>query len=158
MAGMNDDIRRTFALSRLDDLIGDRSFRDLQLAKRYLNSMDLHQTKIAGRELPSSVTYKKDGTAIVTIEGRLDALSLKNFDITAICLAVSGQNCLLDLHALNFVDSSGLVLFVKIQRAVIAHGKSCILCAPTDGVLKLLQLTRLEQLFTITDDIMVLHQ
>ena len=158
MAGMNDDIRRTFALSRLDDLIGDRSFRDLQLAKRYLNSMDLHQTKIAGRELPSSVTYKKDGTAIVTIEGRLDALSLKNFDITAICLAVSGHNCLLDLHALNFVDSSGLVLFVKIQRAVIAHGKSCILCAPTDRVLKLLQLTRLERLFTITDDIMILHQ
>jgi N-acetylglucosaminyldiphosphoundecaprenol N-acetyl-beta-D-mannosaminyltransferase len=158
MAGMNDDIRRTFALSRLDDLIEDRSFRDLQLAKQYLNSMDLHQAKIAGRELPSSVTYKKDGTAIVTIEGRLDALSLKNFDITAICVAVSGHNCLMDLHALNFVDSSGLVLFVKIQRAVMAHGKSCILCAPTDGVLKLLQLTRLEQLFTITDDIMVLHQ
>ncbi len=150
VAGMNDDIRRTFALSRLDDLIGDRVFDDIQLAKQFLNTLDFRRS--------NRVTYKKDGTAVVTIEGRLDAFTLNNFDLAAICIAVSGRDCILDLQLLDFVDSSGLVLFVKIQRAVIAHGKSCILCAPTEGVRQLLRLTRLEQLFTITDDIMVLHR
>ena len=150
VAAMNEDVRRTFALSRLDDLIGDRIFRDINLAKKYLNS---HAS-----DYSDMISYKKDGTAIVTIEGRLDALSLRNIDLTGICSAVAGHNCILNLQALTFVDSSGLVLFLKIQRAVIAHEKTCILCSPSAGVRQLLTLTRLEQLFTITDDCMILHR
>jgi N-acetylglucosaminyldiphosphoundecaprenol N-acetyl-beta-D-mannosaminyltransferase len=150
VAGMNDDVRRTFALSRLNDLLGDKIFEDIQLARQYLDSLNLRRSKL--------VTYKKDGTAIVTITGRLDAFSLKSLDLSAISEAVSGRNCIIDLHMLNFMDSSGLVLFIRIQRNVMAHGNSCILCAPTDQVRQLLRLTRLEHLFTITDDPMVLNR
>jgi anti-anti-sigma factor len=104
------------------------------------------------------VAYKKDGTAIVTIVERLDAFTLKDYDLTAITEAVSGRNCILDLQKLKLVDSSGLVLFIRIQRTVMAHGNTCILCAPTGQVRQLLRLTRLEYLFTITDDISVLNR
>ena len=150
VAGMNDDVRRTLALSRLNDLIGDKIFDDLQRAKQYVDSLNLHR--------PKMISYKKDGTAIVTISGRLDAFTLKNYDLAAMSKAVSGRNCILDLQMLNFVDSSGLVLFIRIQRAVMALGNACILCAPTDQVRQLLRLTRLEHLFTITDDPMVLNR
>ena len=149
-AGMNPDVRRTFALSRLNDLISDKNFDNLEQAVQFLDEFTSNR--------PKSVAYKKDGTAIITIVERLDAFTLKGYDISAIIDAVSGRDCIFDLRKLILVDSSGLVLFIRIQRAVIAHGKTCILCAPTELVRQMLRLTRLEYLFTITDDISMLNR
>jgi N-acetylglucosaminyldiphosphoundecaprenol N-acetyl-beta-D-mannosaminyltransferase len=150
VAGMSSDVRRTFALSRLNDLISDKNFDELEQAVQYLDEFTATR--------PKSVAYKKDGTAIITIIERLDAFSLKGYDISAIIDAVSGRDCIFDLRKLMLVDSSGLVLFIRIQRAVMAHGHTCMLCAPTELVRQMLRLTRLEYLFTITDDISMLNR
>lgn len=149
-AGMNSNVRRTFALSRLTDLIGDKNFDDLEQALQYLDE------PTSGR--PKSVSYKKDGAAIISIVERLDAFTLKEYDIPAIIDAVSGRDCIFDLRKLMLADSSGLVLFIRIQRTVMAHGKTCVLCAPTELVRQMLRLTRLEYLFTITDDVSILNR
>ena len=59
---------------------------------------------------------------------------------------------------LNFVDSSGLIFFFKIQKHLVNSGKRCVLCAMTDNVNRLFRLTKLNQLFRITPDLVSAQQ
>jgi anti-sigma B factor antagonist len=58
----------------------------------------------------------------------------------------------LDLHAVQFVDSSGLSVLVSTLKAVQPHDGRVVLLSPSDGVRSLIELTRLHQVFEIFED------
>ena len=58
----------------------------------------------------------------------------------------------LDLQAVDFVDSSGLSVLVSTLKAVQAEKGEVVLLGPTPGVRSLIELTRLHKVFEIFED------
>ena len=58
----------------------------------------------------------------------------------------------LDLHAVEFVDSSGLSVLVSTLKAVQPLLGEVVLLRPSAGVRSLIELTRLHQVFAIFED------
>ncbi len=69
----------------------------------------------------------------------LDAL---NHDVRQICVV---------LTSVSFMDSSGVAILVEGFRAARKDGKTFVLRAPSAPVMELLQLARLDTVFTILD-------
>ena len=62
------------------------------------------------------------------------------------------RHLVLDLHAVQFVDSSGLSVLVSALKAVQPQDGRVVLLSPSDGVRSLIELTRLHQVFEIFED------
>jgi len=90
------------------------------------------------------------GVAIVGFtQDSLDASNAKVFK-EEIHPVLAGHNCvLLDLHALQFVDSSGLGALLSCLRAMSDNGGSLALCNMTKPVRTLFELVRMFRIFDI---------
>lgn len=91
-----------------------------------------------------------DGQIVVTLkETRLDAAIADQFKSEMMELVQSGQRQLvLDLAAVDFIDSSGLGAVVSILKSVGKDG-SLKLCRLQDSVMSIFKLTRMTQVFSI---------
>jgi N-acetylglucosaminyldiphosphoundecaprenol N-acetyl-beta-D-mannosaminyltransferase len=137
--------RRFFELSRTLDVFKDRVFDDLEEAVA-------HIAKEA--ELPPFyyIEVPRRSDVILGLCGTLDAAQINNLDIDAVLSAIGDTDCLLDLKNLNFVDSSGIVLFLKIQKHVQKTARDCVLFGLQDNVRQMFRITKLDRLFRITAD------
>lgn len=59
-------------------------------------------------------------------------------------------NVVIDLSAVTFIDSSGLGVLVGAQRNARRRGGELVLSGPTSATFKVLEMTGLHKLFTIT--------
>jgi len=84
--------------------------------------------------------------------GTLDAAQIKNLNIDAVLSVIGDRDCLIDLHNLDFVDSSGIVFFLKIQKHVQKTARGCVLFGLQDNVRQMFRITKLDRLFRITAD------
>jgi len=90
---------------------------------------------------------------VVQLSGRLTAN-----DVSAIRREINNfikngtANLLLDITELEFIDSSGLGLLVGSRREARKHNGDLILLGPKPEVRALLELTRLDQIFSIFND------
>ncbi len=93
------------------------------------------------------------GIFIVTCEGnRLDALFAKDFFTAMKGFIQKGHvDILLDLSAVDFVDSTGLGSIVRCLNEIGGHGQLA-LCGVSEAVLSLLQITRLDRVLTQAGD------
>ena len=146
LVSLNAHVQDFFRFNRIADMFQERTFADRDQAVSRIRQ----DRSTDGA--PYQISFLRDGTAVVTLRGRLDALAMKNFPFDVLLPALDGRNCIMNLTALEFADSSGLVAFHRIQRHVHKQGRTSTLCAPTAAVRQLLRLTRLDSLFTITDD------
>jgi N-acetylglucosaminyldiphosphoundecaprenol N-acetyl-beta-D-mannosaminyltransferase len=62
-------------------------------------------------------------------------------------LAAGGDNCLLDLSQVEFIDSTGVAALMKLNREVAMKDRHLILVAPTPAVTRFLAFMRLEGFF-----------
>ena len=150
LVAVNDQVKDFFRFNRVADMFQERLFGDQKMALARIRKGRLTGTA------PYSLSTLRNGTVIIGLRGRLDAVAMKNFPFAELLPQLEGHNCILDLSVLEFADSSGLVAFHRIQRHVSKHGGETILCAPNEAVLQLLHLTRLDRLFSITDDQLIL--
>ncbi len=87
---------------------------------------------------------------IVTLRGELDLATQGTFRAQVIDLIVSGANHLvIDLSALDFLDSTGLGALIGIRRRTHALQGSMVLVCPTHAVLELFAIAGLEKVFDI---------
>lgn len=95
-----------------------------------------------------------DGLRLVVAGGdRLDAAGVLAFK-DRFREAVSGAagRVILDLRAVNFLDSSGLGAIVAVRR-FLAEGVALELAALTPAVARVFRLTRMDSVFTIHPDL-----
>lgn len=85
--------------------------------------------------------------AVVRLSGRLDAERIADLDFDALALSLGDGDCVLDLSDLQFVDSTGLRLFFRLQRYFNGRERELILCGMQPPVQQLLEITRLTSLF-----------
>ncbi|MCB9897491.1 MAG: STAS domain-containing protein [Planctomycetes bacterium] len=66
--------------------------------------------------------------------------------------AASSRRLLLDLSEVEFIDSSGLGAIVAAHRRAHEHG-GLVICAPSEVVLRLFRLARLDRIMQIAKDV-----
>jgi len=111
-----------------------------------------HIAKEAKRPPFYYLEVPRRGDVMLRLCGTLDAAQMKNLDIDAVLSAIGDRDCLLDLKNLNFVDSSGIVFFLKIQKHVQKAARDCVLFGLQDNVRQMFRITKLDRLFSITAD------
>jgi N-acetylglucosaminyldiphosphoundecaprenol N-acetyl-beta-D-mannosaminyltransferase len=146
LVGITPKVRRFFELNRTWDLFKERKREQLEEVLAELGE---------GHKLPLFyyvVTHKPE-FSVLGLSGRLDAQQMAGLNMAELMSTIGGRNCILNLSQLNFVDSSGLIFFFKIQKLLVNSGKRCVLCALTDNVKQLFRLTKLNLLFRIAPDL-----
>ena len=67
------------------------------------------------------------------------------------CVAAQAALLVVNLTAVGYMDSSGVATMVEGLKASQSGGKSFVLLKPSESVMKVLQLARLDSVFTIKD-------
>ncbi|MEM6795464.1 MAG: STAS domain-containing protein [Acidobacteriota bacterium] len=90
---------------------------------------------------------------VITLEGRLDAASAPELRKNLDQLLDAGRTLLIfDLERVDFVDSSGLSVFVNALQGARRAGGEISIAGPTSEVQSVLELTRLHKILPIFDD------
>lgn len=91
-----------------------------------------------------------DGKYTIAVTGEIDLYSSPDLR-SAITKAIPGATGALhiDLSAVEYMDSSGVATLVEGLRACMERSLAFVLQAPSQPVLKVLQLSRLDTVFTI---------
>ncbi|MCS6905176.1 MAG: STAS domain-containing protein [Bacteroidia bacterium] len=95
--------------------------------------------------------FTEDKVVIFQLEGSLlgesDRLALKNE--FANYLDKDFKYFLIDLTNLKHINSTGLGVFITLYTKVRAKGGEMILCNPSDNILNLLNITKLNSVFSV---------
>ena len=93
--------------------------------------------------------HHEDVLVITVVEKRLDARCARPLRELTTGFIQSGQSKLvLNLHTVEFIDSSGLGALVSILKTIGPQGE-LVLCGLRASLLGLFKLTRLDSVFTI---------
>ena len=93
-----------------------------------------------------------DDACVVRIIGVVDASTAPTVEETLTDLIQSDSTHLvLDLSEMEFIDSTGLGVLVIALKRVAERDGSLLLRSPRSGARKVLSITRLDQVFPISD-------
>ena len=103
--------------------------------------------------LTTSVLYD-DGVALLALEGELDLAVSGLLDAAVHRLLDDGLRLVvLDIGGLSFCDSSGLGALLRSSRTVQTCGGTCLVAGARGAVLRLLELTSVEQVISLVADV-----
>jgi anti-sigma B factor antagonist len=98
-----------------------------------------------------TVDRAHDGPTVVTIAGELDMAAAGEVRSVLIEAVDAGEDVVVDIVGLRFIDSSGLAAFVVADKTARAAGRSLRLRHPQDVVKRTLAITRLDRVFVIEE-------
>jgi len=114
---------------------------------RGIRSQAKHANQVVSRESRSGM-YE-----LVRFAERIDAATVSEHKDLWPRLAASTTHVLLDLSGVQFIDSTGVGLLVRLQKKFRADRRQLVLVAPTKSVLRALALMRFAELFPIAADL-----
>ncbi len=91
-------------------------------------------------------------TAIISIEGRLDAASTTSIQSPILQAASDGHHVLLDMSRVGFLSSAGLRMLLLLYRRVRENQRSMVLMGLTEEVHAIMDITGFLSLFTIAEN------
>lgn len=94
-----------------------------------------------------------DGACTLVVKGEVDLYSSPDLR-AAITKAMPkfGGSVSVDLRGIPYMDSSGVATLVEGYRTAMERSTAFILLSPSQSVLKVLQLSRLDTVFTIRNE------
>jgi anti-sigma B factor antagonist len=97
--------------------------------------------------------HRVEGRSVVALSGELDLATAPELRERLGILSETGENQVtLDLTHLDFVDSTGLSVFVMAFNRAQAGGGSLIIRNPSLPVMRIFEITGLTSVFTIADE------
>jgi anti-sigma B factor antagonist len=94
-------------------------------------------------------TRECDDRVIVSLRGELDVAFAAGVAASLAEIAARVCQVVVDLEGLEFIDSSGLAALARARRHARQAGGDLLLAAPQQQVLRLLALTRLNDVFSV---------
>lgn len=85
---------------------------------------------------------------MVTVAGDLDMATTPELE-TALAAATSSARLVVDLSECTFLDSAAVRLLVSSQRGVQAAGGELVLVADDPGILRVLEITAVDELLPV---------
>lgn len=97
-----------------------------------------------------STIYDKDDYKLVEIKGDLDIYAEDEFrDFISLEIENIDKDLLIDIGNLDYLDSTGLGLFMKIYKLINEKGHSVKIINPKENILKLFKITDLTEVFNM---------
>ena len=97
-----------------------------------------------GVELKASV---RDGLIVLVLRGDLDVTGAADAEAAIAALVAPCQIMIIDISALDFMDSTSLRALLRVQAEARRGGGDIVLAVPQPQVLRLLALTGTDELF-----------
>lgn len=107
------------------------------------------------RQVELKVTTRPQGDHIVvSVQGEIDLYTVPRLrsELAAALGGAGPVRLVVDLSGVEFCDSTGVNALLAAHRQAREAGGDLELQAPRPGVRKILQVTGLETVFTVTDD------
>ena len=89
------------------------------------------------------------GAIVLAFSGDIDLQTSPDARKALLGLVGKGQPILVDLSGVGYIDSSGVASLVECLQSVKKSGQKLALVSVSDGALRVLQLARLDKVFTI---------
>ena len=99
-----------------------------------------------------SLQSKKIGedSVLLRLQGEFEGLNVVNYEPRILeDLGRSDDKFVLDLSGVPYIDSSAIGLLIRIAKEAKRRGVKPVLLKPTDKVMRILGLVRIEELFQI---------
>ncbi|MBN1865440.1 MAG: STAS domain-containing protein [Victivallales bacterium] len=96
---------------------------------------------------------EKDGVIVMAIKGRLDASSATEAEKELNSLCSNDARLLLDLSGLEYISSAGLRVLLVVAKQIRHCGGKLCLCALTDSVMEVFNISGFSSIFNIAPDI-----
>ncbi|CAA7615843.1 STAS domain-containing protein [Magnetospirillum sp. SS-4] len=96
-------------------------------------------------------TRDSDGIILVSLSGEVDLSHSAGLRKRLMELMFERRDVVVDLSAVTYVDSSGIAGLVEAYQMARKNNTRFVLAALSDPVRRVLQLARLDRVFTITD-------
>jgi anti-sigma B factor antagonist len=95
------------------------------------------------------ITRECDGQIVVVLRGELDVADTVRVVAELTAVAARERDVIIDLAALEFIDSSGVAALVRARKHARHAGGDLLLAAPQQQVLRVLALTRMIDVFSV---------
>lgn len=93
---------------------------------------------------------EQDSKTVVTIDGRIDTTNAKDFEMKIKpLLDDSHKDIEVDCAKMIYISSSGLRVFLTMQKSVMASKGKLTLKNMNDGILEVFKMTGFASIFTI---------
>lgn len=102
--------------------------------------------------MKADLSRRPDGIVLLRLAGRLDAANAPALERTLTAARGEAPRLLLELSAVDFLDSSGLGALVGALKSCRRAGGDLRLAAPSAPVARLLRLTALDRVFAVGSD------
>ena len=96
---------------------------------------------------------EEGGAVIVALEGDVDLQSSPDARKVLLECVARKKPVLVDLSGVGYIDSSGVASLVESLQTARKGGSTLVLVSVSDGALRVLELARLDKVFTICDTI-----
>lgn len=89
----------------------------------------------------------------IKLPPRCDMAAVRDDALLVDQVLADGRDCLLDLSAVEFIDSTGIGLLIRLQKKIHASGRQLVLLQPSPTVQHALRLMHLDPFFATAADI-----
>ena len=96
---------------------------------------------------------ERDGAVVVAFTGDVDLQSSPEARQILLGCVSRDMPILVDLSNVNYIDSSGVASLVETLQTMRKSGGQLVLVSVSEAALRVLQLARLDKVFTICDSI-----
>ncbi len=95
-----------------------------------------------------------DGFTVVGVVGRIDTTNAAEFERKMTALTEGGSaKVILDCTGLNYISSSGLRVFLVIQKSMLAGGGQFRLCCLQPGIREIFDISGFSAIFSVYSDL-----
>jgi anti-anti-sigma factor len=112
----------------------------------------LTENSLEDRKAMEIQKQKKDTTLVITVKGRLDALSAPDFEKDLLETIAQGEKkLLLDLSDLQYISSAGLRSFLILAKKLKAEQGEVLFCGLKGPVAEVFKISGFYSIFKIFD-------
>jgi N-acetylglucosaminyldiphosphoundecaprenol N-acetyl-beta-D-mannosaminyltransferase len=88
----------------------------------------------------------------IQLPERLDLAAVHNDALLVDQVLADGRHCLLQVNQVNFIDSTGMGLLIRLQKKIRATGRQLVLLDPSAPLKRALELMHLQDFFATAPD------
>lgn len=132
-----------------------RYAKDLFLFNRAIAKQwwEMRHVKAESEPTPTAAARTPQTWQRVRLPKRVDIDTVRRDTLVCEEALSNSRCCLLELNNVEFIDSTGMGLLIRLQKRARVTGRRLILVGPSKAVISALKLMRLHDFFTIARDI-----
>ncbi len=145
LTGINRVLISMLKFNRVWDICKDRYCNERELISERAKKHD-NDTVFYYKAVSDTNSFR------IELNGRLDAAGIAKLDISKIIESIGNRDCIMNLKNLKFIDSTGLIFFLKIKKHLSSFNRTPIICNLNDDIIQIFNITKLLSLFKIMPD------